>query len=72
MYEWYMHNMFKRLKKPKPRSLNFLIMAISFAELYSMMLPPPTLTQNTRKYHVAYGSNRKYALGILCSSHIIA
>lgn len=73
MHEWYTHNMFKRFKKPKTElSRNFLIMAVSSAKLYSMLLPPPTLTQNTRKYHVAYGSNRKYVLGILCSSHTIA
>lgn len=60
------------LKNLKQKSFNFPMMAISSAELYSMLLPPPTLTRNTQKYHVAYGSKRKYVLGTLRSSHIIA
>lgn len=47
--------MFKRFKKPQTEvSHNFLMMAVSSAELYSiLLLPPPTLTQNARKYQVA-------------------
>lgn len=40
--------MFKRFKKPKTEvSHNFLMMGVSSAELYSMLLPPPTLTECT-------------------------